>query len=371
MTVARVVTMRPPRSGLSRKTVSSYPLRCDARRFLKQGKHDNDMSTTKEQHWVGFDLGGSKMLTAVFDSSFGIVSRERKRTKGREGQESVISRMIDTIQAALESADVSVQQLGGIGIGVPGPVDQDRGVVLEAVNLSWQQVPLSEILKREFGCPVLVTNDVDAGVYGEYRFGAARNARTAVGVFPGTGIGGGCVYNDDIVRGNNNSCMEIGHMQVTQNGHLCGCGLRGCLETEASRLAIAAEVATAAFRGQAPNLLSAAGTDLANIRSGALARAIAAGDTVVEAIVCNAARRLGVAIATIVHLLSPDSIVLGGGLAEAMPDLYIQNVTESINSAVMPSFVDSFQVVIAELGNDATIMGAAAWAKKYILALEK
>ena len=324
------------------------------------------MSSSEEKHWVGFDLGGSKMLTAVLDSSFEIRGRERKRTKGRDGQDVVVSRIIDAIQAALESAGVSVQELGGIGIGVPGPVDQDQGLVLEAVNLSWQQVPLGEILRSEFGCPVVVSNDVDAGVYGEFRFGAARNARTALGVFPGTGIGGGCVYDGEIVRGKNNSCMEIGHMQVTRNGHLCGCGLRGCLETEASRLAIAAEVAAAAFRGEAPKLLAAAGTDLVNIRSGALAKAIAAGDTVVEAIVCHAARRLGVAIATFVHLLAPDSIVLGGGLAEAMPDLYIRNVTESINSAVMPSFVDSFQVVIAKLGDDATVRGAAAWAEKQL-----
>ena len=322
------------------------------------------MSTTKEQHWLGFDLGGSKMLTAVLDSSFEIRSRERKRTKGHEGQQLVVSRMIKTIHEALQSAQVPVNELGGIGVGVPGPVDQVRGMALEAVNLSWEQVPLGEILEREFGCPVLVANDVDAGVYGEYRFGAAKDARTALGVFPGTGIGGGCVYDGEILRGKNNSCMEIGHMQVTQGGRLCGCGLRGCLETEASRLAIAAEVAAAAFRGETPKLLAAAGTDLANIRSGALARAITAGDTTVEAIVRNAARRLGVAIATFVHLLSPDAIVLGGGLVEAMPDLYIECVTDSINASVMPSFVDSFQVLIAKLGDNATIMGAAAWAEK-------
>lgn len=322
------------------------------------------MSETKRPYWLGFDLGGSKMLAAVFDASFEVLGRERKKTKGHEGQQQVVSRLIKTIHDALDRAQITAAQLGGIGVGVPGPVDQDRGLVLEAVNLSWDHVPLGEILQREFSCAVLVTNDVDAGVYGEYRFGAAREAHTALGVFPGTGIGGGCVYNGEIVRGKNNSCMEIGHMQVTRDGRLCGCGLRGCLETEASRLAIAAEVATAAFRGETPHLMADGGTNLANLRSGALAKAIAAGDAVVEKIVRNAARRLGVAIATFVHLLSPDVIVLGGGLAEAMPDLYREAVAQSINNTVMPSFVDSFRVVIAQLGDDAAIMGAAAWAEK-------
>ena len=117
------------------------------------------------------------------------------------------------------------------------------GKVLEAVNLGWQGIPLREALEREFGCPVFVANDVDVGVYGEYRFGAAKSARCAVGVFPGTGIGGGCVYEGKIFRAKFCSAMEIGHIQVNPHGKLCGCGRYGCRETEASRLAIAAEVA--------------------------------------------------------------------------------------------------------------------------------
>ena len=129
-------------------------------------------------------------------------------------------------------------------------------------------------------------------------------------------------------------------------------------------MAVAAEVATAAFRGEAPHALAECGTDITNIRSGALARAISAGDHVVEDIVRQAARQLGVAISGVVHVLAPDSIVLGGGLAEAMPKLYTDVVTDAINRRVMPSFVDSFQVTVAQLGDDAAIMGAAAWAAK-------
>jgi glucokinase len=274
--------------------------------------------------------------------------------------------MRGVIRDALQDAGIETSQLTGIGVGVPGPVDEDEGVVLEAVNLGWQDLALAEEMQGEFGTPVAVLNDVDAGIYGEYRFGAAKSARTALGVFPGTGIGGGCVYNGEIVHGKGISCMEIGHMQVRENGRLCGCGRRGCLETEASRLAISADVAMAAYRGEAPNLVADTGTDLSKIRSAALARAIAAGDTVVEDILRHAAQMLGVGVANVVLLLAPDVVVLGGGLVEEMPDLFVQTVQQTAAKRVMSSFKKSFRVVVAKLGDDAAVMGAAAWVQRTV-----
>lgn len=328
-------------------------------------KSDGEKSTSaKKKHWVGLDLGGTKMLATVYDADFKPLGKKRRRTKGAEGSESVTNRMIRTIRDAVADAQLEFDQIAGIGVGIPGPVDQEKGIVLEAVNLNWDNVPLAKQLRGELNSQVVLLNDVDAGVYGEYRFGAAKSARTALGIFPGTGIGGGCVYDGQIVRGKRNSCMEIGHINIRVNGRLCGCGLRGCLETEASRLAIAAEVAKAAFRGEAPTILKLAGTTIADIRSGVLADAIAAGDKVVEDIVRRAARVLGTAVAGCVHLVGPDVIVLGGGLVEAMPELYVDSVTSGARKSVMPSFVDTFKVVAAKLGDDAGVMGCAAWAAK-------
>src|SRR5207253_863762 len=157
-------------------------------------------------------------------------------------------------------------------------VDLERGVVVEAANLGWRNVAIRDALEKEFKCPVVVLNDVDAGVYGEYRFGAGKGLRCVIGVFPGTGIGGGCVYEGKVLRGKSVSCFEIGHIQINANGIPCGCGRIGCLETEASRLAIATAAAAAAFRGEAPHLFAMAGTDVSLIRSGVLAEAIQAGD---------------------------------------------------------------------------------------------
>jgi glucokinase len=317
-------------------------------------------------NWVGFDLGGTKMLATVFDSSFRAIGRDRKKTKGHEGVESGLARIIKTIRKALEAAEISRDQLGGIGVGVPGPLDLDRGIIHSTPNLGWTDVRIRDILEEEFGCPTVIANDVDAGVYGEYRFGAGREARTVMGVFPGTGIGAGCIYQGNILRGKTGSCMELGHVQVAPEGPLCGCGRRGCLEAVASRLAIASRAAAAAYRGQAPYLLEHIGTDVASIRSGALADSIANGDEVVETIVREAAHQIGRAVAGAVHLLGPDVVVLGGGLVEAMTDMFVTEVSDTAAARVLPSFADSFEVVPASLGDDAGVIGNAAWAQHVV-----
>ena len=320
------------------------------------------MSTAhKRKCWIGFDLGGTKMLCQAFDSEFSCLSRNRGRTRGYEGAKSGVGRIIKLIAETLKAINLPSEELGGICIGCPGPLDLDEGVIIEAPNLGWKNVQIKTKLEQEFGCPAAIMNDVDAGVYGEYRFGAAKGARCVLGVFPGTGIGGGCVYNGEILRGRTGSAMEVGHMQINSDGPLCGCGRRGCLEAVASRLAISSAVCQAAYRGDAPYLMENYGTDLSNIRSKALSQSIANGDEVIEEIVCGAARQIGIAVGNLINVLLPDTVVLGGGLVEAMPDLFVNPVRESANQRVMPAFVDSFDVVAAKLGDDAAIMGAAAW----------
>lgn len=316
--------------------------------------------------WIGFDLGGTKMLAAICDEHMEIVARKRRNTKGHEGAEAGIERVKTTIDKVLEEADISLDRVAGIGIGCPGPLDLNDGIVLQTPNLGWKNVPICELLEKEFGVPAVLVNDVDAGVYGEYRLGAAQKAQCVVGLFPGTGIGGGCVYNGQILRGPKLSCFEVGHMRVVPEGDFCGCGRRGCLETVASRLAISAEVAKAAYRGQAPRLQQLAGTDLSNIRSGTLAEAIAQGDKIVDKIVRNAARHLGIAAGGLINLLCPDVILLGGGLVEALPKLFAEEVRKAAEEFSMPAYQDSFKVVVANLGDDAAVKGAAAWAQATI-----
>jgi glucokinase len=171
------------------------------------------------------------------------------------------------------------------------------------------------------------------------------------------------VYEGRILTGAGRSCLEIGHIQVMAEGPRCGCGQRGCLETVAGRLAIAGEAVKAAFRGQAPHLVERCGTDLAEVRSGDLAAAIEAGDREIERIVREAARWLGVGVANVINLLAPDVVVLGGGLVEAMPRLFQEQVESAARGRVMAGLSRSFKVVVGALGDNAIPLGAAAWAR--------
>jgi glucokinase len=311
--------------------------------------------------WVGLDLGGTKMLAKVFDDKFKELGVAKKKTEGNRGLATGLRRMAETIEEALAAAGVDKSRVKGIGVGCPGPVNAEKGIIVEAPNLGWKNAPVVASLKKAIGAPVAICNDVDAGVFAEYEFGAARGAKCAVGIFPGTGIGGGAVIGGRLLQGANLSCMEIGHIplnpETSGNGGLT-------LELAASRLAIAAEAAKAAYRGQAPHLAKECGTDIALITSGKLAAAIAAGDKAIEEIVRNAAVLLGAGVATVVHLLAPDIIVLGGGLVSAMPKLYLETVKASANARLLGPYRNTFKLVQAQLVDDAGVKGAAAWARR-------
>lgn len=328
------------------------------------------MTDAKEEDgriWVGFDLGGTKMLAVLYDDEFRPLGKRRRKTKGSEGADNGMNRIESTIDRAFAESGVSPQRLAGIGIGCPGPVDMDKGRILQAPNLGWDDVNIADRLSKRFSCPVVAINDVDAGVYGEYRFGAAIGSRCAVGIFPGTGIGGGCVYQGQIFQGGGVSCMEIGHTRISSSVRTGGYSFPGTLEAEASRLTVAAEAVKAAYRGEAPYLMANGGTDLADIRSGTLAEAIEAGDVAIHSLVQEAAKSIGIAVVNIVHLLAPDKIVLGGGLVEAMEELFVGTVKKTARKYVMNAYRDRFDVVAAKLGDDAGVLGAAAWAKKQAL----
>jgi glucokinase len=316
------------------------------------------MSARKNKYWVGLDLGGTKMLAKIYDADFKELGADKRKTEGHKGLKNVVKRMVKCIHDAIEQAGISESDICGIGIGCPGPVDPEAGVLLQAPNLGWENVPIRKTFEKEFDCPVVPCNDVDSGVFGEYKFGAAKGARSVVGIFPGTGIGGGAVIHGRLLQGANITCMEIGHIPFGEAGLT--------LEEVCSRLAIASESAAAAYRGQAPNILKNCGTDMAKITSGKIAAAIENGDEAIEKIVKEAACRLGSGVATVVQLIAPEVIVLGGGLVEAMPDLYLKTLRESVEEKVLAPFLGHYRIVEAELGDDAGVQGAAAWAAKSV-----
>ena len=226
------MTKKTPRKTTkkTRKTPTrkSTPKRATARKSTPKRSAPGKSTTARTPgggpYWVGFDLGGTKMMATVFDAKLRPIGSKRRKTKGLIGAQAGMDRLCQTIDMALADAGIAPGDLGGIGVGCPGPLDLDKGVVIDMPNLGWKRVPVKRTLERRFGCAAHILNDVDAGVYGEAVAGAGKGARCVVGVFPGTGIGGGAVYEGKVVRGSKGSCMEIGHFPAVTNGPLCGCG---------------------------------------------------------------------------------------------------------------------------------------------------
>ena len=307
---------------------------------------------------IGFDLGGTKMLAAVLDGDDGIVARCKTRTVGGDN-ESVYRQIVETIQCALDKAKIGRDRLEAVGIAVPGPIDLDRGVVLDTPNVGISNFPLVDRLSEELGCVVLLENDVNAGLWGEYVAGAAKGMRHVVGIFPGTGIGGGLILDGKLYRGKSGAAGEIGHITVQTDGRRCGCGNHGCLETVASKTAIARDLALLAMNGQSKVLAEAGATDIRLIKSGLIAKALEAGEPAVVAVVSQAARFLGVGMAAIVNTFDPEMVVVGGGLVEKVGSHITDIAVSTTRERAMPRIVADVAVATAAPGDDAVVVGAA------------
>jgi glucokinase len=315
---------------------------------------------------VGLDIGGTKVLAAVYDARNELQGRFKLKTRDAEGDMDFFARVRETVDGALADAGLTKKGIAGIGVGCPGPLDPFAGVILEPPNLPLRDFPLKRRLEKQFNVPVLVDNDVNVGTYGEYCYGAGRGYQHVVGIFLGTGVGGGLVLDGRLFRGGTGGAGEIGHMVIDSSGPVCGCGQRGCLEAFTSRLSLARDAATAAFRGGAPTILAEAGTDLAKIRSKALRRAYKAGDPAVVALIERAADALGRGMASVANLLNPQVFVLGGGLIDALADPIVAVAEASMRDHAMTSITDGIMVAPAALGDYAVPIGGAAMIRDFI-----
>ncbi|MSR70292.1 MAG: ROK family protein [Phycisphaerales bacterium] len=310
---------------------------------------------------VGVDLGGTNITVGVVGRDHKIIATAKRKTKAALGLDGVIERIAETIGRACDSASVTIDKIDSVGIGAPSAIDFDDGVVINAGNLGWKQVPLRAILEKRLGKPVVIENDVNAAVWGEARLGAAKNWQEVLAVWVGTGIGGGLILNGALHRGTFHTAGEIGQMQLFPRG---GMGRR-TLEEYCGRLSLVrAMEAIAGFYPQSKirPALAQRGDD-GMIGSSAIAECYAAGDELVVRVVDDSAELLGIAIANAVTLLSVEAVVLGGGVVEALGKRYVARVRESFEWNVFPSTLKKCHVVASELGDSAGVLGVALLAR--------
>jgi glucokinase len=306
----------------------------------------------------GLDLGGTKIQAVVTDGAATVLGRARRETPQQGGPEAVVFELAEALRAALDDAGVEPMGLEGIGVGAPGAIDVDTGTVMQVPNIEgWDlPYPLGPALAAEFDRSVRIGNDVNVAVQAEHRFGAGRGFDSFLGVFWGTGVGGGIVIDGKQIVGRG-SAGEIGHVCAQPGGRLCNCGLHGCVEAYAGRGALEARARELAAKRPTVlfDVMAERGRD--RLTSGVWLRALQANDEVAISLIEAAVEALGVGIGSAVTLLDVEAVVIGGGLGERLGPDWLSRIEAAANAHTF--FRDSPAYRLAELGDLGGAIGAS------------
>jgi glucokinase len=307
-------------------------------------------------YWLGVDLGGTKILSAIFDDNLRLLARSKQHTGADEGAAAVVDRIGLGAEAVIKESGVDRTQIRGMGLGIPGQILLGTSTVKFAPNLDWRDVDVKPLLPANWTWPVHVENDVRMGTYGEFAFGAARGAKHVLGVFVGTGVGGGLILNGELHTGFNGNGGEFGNLVVHwRRGHTVEmiAGRKDMMKRAAEILADSPKRVRKEWKN----------VDLAGVRSSQLAEFYQRDDPVAVQLVDDSARALGAAIGGVVNFLSPEVIVIGGGVTGALGDSYIERIWEIAQRYTLPGAADNIRCVSASLGDDSGVVGCAAYAK--------
>ena len=298
---------------------------------------------------IGIDLGGTNLKIALLDLRFRILDKKILSTKSYSAREQLIRVIVQATESILAGNKLSRKQVVGIGVGLPGPIDAQKGFVHFFPNIpGWKNVNLRNILQKETGIPVALDNDANLMALAEYRLGAARGAKNAICLTLGTGVGAGLILENKLFRGSGFAAGELGHLPVNISGPKCNCGGIACLEAYIGNNRIMQKVKKA-FGREIPL------EELSRMANKGNIKALKIWDDV--------ALHLGRALVAVVNLLNLESIVIGGGVAEA-GDLIFKGVRKIISTQAMPVHAAGVKILKAELGSDAGMIGAAIFAKE-------
>lgn len=316
-----------------------------------------------ESYNLCLDIGGTKVLGVVFNSKKEIVYRLKKKTKASgDSSENVEEVIINVVKELINASGIKKSDIHAIAAGAPGVINQETGVVLFSPNLPWKNYNIRKPIEDEFGCPFYIGNDVNVGVLGEYKYGAAKGYKNVVGLFVGTGMGGGLILNGDLYTGHKFKAAEYGHLILDPEGPLCNCGQRGCLEAFSSKQGMSSYIRQQVSRGRASAMAEAVTNGV--FKSKALKNALAEGDVVAIEAVNRACHYLAIASGNLVNTFSPDVVVYGGGVIEAVGDIFMQKILAEVDKYCMPSIRSTVDFKKAALGDDSILYGALSMIKK-------
>lgn len=315
------------------------------------------MAAAKAKYYICLDIGGTKILGAIFNKKKEIVYRLKKKTKA-DGDDvgNVEETIIKVVSEMISEFGISTDQIEAIAAGAPGVINQDSGIVLFSPNLPWRNYDIKKPIEKKFKAPFFIGNDVNVGVLGEYKYGAGKGYKNIVGLFVGTGMGGGLILDGKLYTGNQFKGAEYGHMVLNEEGPLCNCGQRGCLEAFSSKHGMSAYVTQQVSRGRESEL--AASIENGVFKSKALKKSLADGDKVAMEAVDRACHYLAIASGNLVNTFSPELVIYGGGVIEAVGDVFLEKIVSEVDKYCMPSIRETVEFKNAALGDDSILYGA-------------
>jgi glucokinase len=321
-------------------------------------------TTARQSFILGVDLGGTNIVVGAIsrdgDRQIGMRSGPTQSELGVESVVERIAKMVEEVIAeVIATAGATRDDILGVGIGAPGPLDRERGVVVVAPNLGWRQYPLRDAVSEKLGLPATLDNDANCATLGEWWQGAARGARHVVGLTIGTGIGGGIIIDGKLHHGASDVAGEIGHTTIDLTGRYCRCGNYGCLEAYASGPAIAQRAREALERDEVSALHRIVEGDLSRLTAATVYEAAKSGDALARELVRDTATFLGAGIANLLNVFNPDVVVIAGGVTQAGEPLFDPLRAEVRRRAFRPA-VDACRIVPGELPGTAGVVGAVA-----------
>ena len=309
------------------------------------------------------DLGGTKIASAIFSNNK-IIARDHIFTLAHEGVSKVLSRLIISLENLLKKTNLNPSQIESICIASAGIIDMSKGIVTVSPNLSdWHDVPIRSKIEEHLGIDTYLLNDASAAALGEYTLGAGKNSNNVIYITVSTGIGGGIIINGELYLGTIGGAGEIGHMSIKENGPLCYCGNRGCLETLASGTAIAREAIRLVRKGGKTSLSSMTGNKIENVTAKEVSIAAHQGDTLAKEVVLKAANYLGIGMANVVNIFNPDMIIIGGSVSK-IGELLFKPVRRQVIKRAFGLPMKTVSIVPSKLGDDAGLIGAAIFARQ-------
>jgi glucokinase len=314
------------------------------------------MPATPPPYRLGIDLGGTKILALVIGPDGRVIARAKRPTKADLGYVEVLDRIVGVATDACQEAGATLgRDLRGLGVGLPGPVDDHAGVIHGAVNLGWDERPVAADLAERFGgVRVVIGNDVNFGALGEVTYGAGRDAPSAYCFFVGTGLGGALVIDGQVINGRHGLCGEVGHLVTPFGDALCGCGQHGCLEAYASKTGMQRMIARHIKRGDTCLL-----EHTKKLRAADLRRAWDAGCRTTHTVIERATAALAWGVAVITCAVDPAVVLFGGGVMEEMADVLLKRVAHHYRDYVFVSRFGAPDLRPTRLGDDAVATGAA------------